>query len=168
MKTVMSKFTVAAVSVLAIPAVLTVAPAHAAPALPGFCVPANVVDGVCTARLSTVTADVVNGTIAGSPVGGGEAVTLAGQADAYLLSAGTTPRPEAVTSWDTAIEQVSTLDVDPTDPSWYGNAKARVFLPRTLNDLATRFPPDTLVVRFAPGDPASPTFELVSIQPTLP
>lgn len=168
MKTVMSNRTCAAMlTALVIPAVLTVAPAHAAPALPGFCAPATVVDGVCSARLESVTADVVNGTITGSPVGGGEAVTLAGQADAYLPSVGTAPRPEAVTNWDTTIDQVGHLDVDPSDPNWYGNAKARVFMPRTLNDLATQFPPGTLVVRFVPGDAASATFELVSIQPTL-
>lgn len=168
MKTVMSNHTFAAAfAALAIPAVLTVAPAHAAPALPGFCVPATVVDGVCTARLESVTADAVNGTITGSPVGGGAEITLAGQGDAYLPSVGSAPRPEAVTNWDTTIDQVGNLDVDPSDPNWYGNAKARVFMPRTLNDLATQFPPDILVVRFVPGDAASGTFELVSIQPTL-
>jgi len=167
MKTVMSKFTLAAVSALAIPAVLNVAPAHAAPALPGFCVPATVVDGVCTARLSSVTADVVNGTITGSPVGGGEAVTLAGEGDAYLKSVGTAARPEPVANWDTTIDQTSHLGVDPSDPNWYGNAKAKVFMSRTLNGLATQFPPDTLVVRFAADEAQPGAFRLVSIQPTL-
>ncbi|MHA7731931.1 hypothetical protein [Mycobacterium sp. ML3] len=47
-----------------------------------------------------------------------------------------------------------------------GNAKARAFLPRTLNDLAAQFPPNTLVVRFAPDDSQPGVFRLVSIQPT--
>jgi hypothetical protein len=156
----------AAISVLAGPALLNMAEAHAAP-LPGFCLPPTVVDDVCTARLTSVTADVVNGTITGIPVGGGTAVTLAGQEDAYLQSTGfgdATPSP--VESWDAAIDGVSNLDVDASDPNWYGNAKAKVFLPRTLNDLATQFPPDTLVVRFAADDTQPDSFRLISIQPT--
>ena len=57
-------------------------------------------------------------------------------------------------------------NLDPADPNWYGNAKARAFLPRTLNDLASQFPPDILVVRFAPDDAQSGTLQIVSIQPT--
>ena len=68
---------IVATAVLAFPAVLNAAQAHAAP-LPDFCVSSSVVDNVCTARLTSVTADVVNGTITGSPVGGGTAITLAG------------------------------------------------------------------------------------------
>ena len=60
----------------------------------------------------------------------------------------------------------SNLSVDSSDPNWYGNAKAKVFLPRTLNDLASQFPADTLVVRFTPDDDQSGTFRLESIQPT--
>lgn len=152
---------------LAIAAVLGAAPAHAAP-LPEFCGPAVVIDDVCTVRLASVTADVVDGTITGTPVGGGAAITLAGQHDAYLKSVGFGPAPpESVQSWDTTIEQVGGLDVSPAEPNWYGNAKARVFLPRTLNDLATRFPPNTLLVRFTAADTEPAPWRLVSIQPTL-
>lgn len=156
------------ISALAIPAVLTIAPAHADPLLPGFCVPATGVDGVCTARLASVTTDVVDGTITGAPVGSTDTVTLAGQGDVYLKSTGfgTVP-PEAVQNWDATLDRVNSLSVDPNDPSWYGNAKSKVFLPRTLNDLATRFPPDSLVVRFAADETQPGTFRLVSIQPTF-
>lgn len=156
----------AATAALVVPAVLNVAPAHGDP-LPGFCVPPSVVDNVCTARLTSVTADVVDGTITGTPDGGGAAVTLAGPADAYLKSAGFGDAPpEAVQRWDAEIDNVSNLDTSPADPNWYGNAKAKVFLPRTLNDLATKFPPGSLVVRFTPDDSRPDAFRLVSIQPT--
>lgn len=159
------RFALAAAVVIG--AVLGAAPAHAAP-LPAFCGPAVVIDDVCTVRLASVTADVVDGTITGTPVGGGAVITLAGQHDAYLKSVGFGPvPPESVQNWDSTIEQVSGLDVSPAEPNWYGNAKARVFLPRTLNDLATRFPPDTLVVRFTAADAGSAALRLVSIQPTL-
>ncbi len=39
-------------------------------------------------------------------------------------------------------------------------------MPRTLNELATHFPPNTLLVSFTPDDASSDTFRLVSIQPT--
>lgn len=157
----------AAVCVLAMPAVLGVAQAHAAP-LPDFCVPADVVDDVCTARLTSVTDDVVNGTITGTPVGGGAAITLAGQDDAYLKSEGFPDAPpEAVQRWDTAIESVENLSVDPSEPNWYGNAKAKVFLPRTLNGFADELPPGSLLVRFtAPDDTRPDVYRIVSIQPT--
>jgi hypothetical protein len=156
----------AAVAVLAFPAVVSAAPAHAAPPLPDFCVAATVVDDVCTARLTTVTADVVDGTITGTPVGGGAAVTLTGQADAYLKSDGFGPTPpEAVRSWDEQIDLVGGLTTDPSDPNWYGNAKSKVFLPRGLNDLATQFPPDTLLVRFTSDETVPYALRLVSIQP---
>lgn len=147
-------------------AVLNAGPAHAGP-LPGFCVPPHVVDDVCTTRLTSVTADVIDGTITGTPVGGGAAITLAGQADAYLKSAGfgDTP-PDPIQEWDSAIERVSGLDTSPSDPNWYGNAKARVFLPRTLNDLATEFPSGSLVVGFVADDTRPDALRLVSIQPT--
>ncbi|WP_234835074.1 hypothetical protein [Mycolicibacterium stellerae] len=155
-----------AISVLALPVVLNVAAAHGSP-LPGFCSPPSVVDNVCTARLTSVTANAVDGTITGTPVGGGAAITLAGQGDAYLKSAGFgDPPPDPVQQWDATIDIVNTVGVDPTDPNWYGNAKAKAFLPRTLNDLASKFPPDILVVRFAPDDAEGGTFRLVSIQPT--
>ncbi|MUL81259.1 hypothetical protein FZI95_05670 [Mycobacterium sp. CBMA247] len=156
----------AATAALVVPIVLNVTPAHAAP-LPGFCVPPNVVDNVCTTRLRSVTADVVDGTITGTPVSGGAAITLAGQEDAYRKSAGfgDTP-PDPVQQWDAAIDKVGNLDTSPSDPNWYGNAKARVFLPRTLNDLATQFPADSIVVRFVADDTRPDSLRLVSIQPT--
>ncbi|WP_234796541.1 hypothetical protein [Mycolicibacterium porcinum] len=157
----------AAAAALAIPSLLNVAPAHANP-LPGFCVPPSVVDGICTARLKSVTADVVDGTITGTPVGGDAPVTLAGPADAYLKSTGFgTAPPDPIQQWDKAIDNISGLDTSPADPNWYGNAKARVFLPRTLNDLATKFPADVLAVRFTPDDSRPDAFRLVSIQPTV-
>jgi hypothetical protein len=61
---------------------------------------------------------------------------------------------------------VGNLDTDPSDPNWYGNAKSRAFLPRTLNNLASQFPPDLLVVRFTPDDAQPGSFRLISIQPT--
>lgn len=140
--------------------------AHADP-LPAFCTPATVVDDVCTVRLASVTADTVDGTITGTPVGGGSAVTLAGTADAYLTSAGFDSAPPGpVQEWDTAIDQVSALGTDASDPNWYGNAKAKVFLTRTLNGIATRFPADVLQVRFSPDGAQPGVFRLVSIQPT--
>jgi hypothetical protein len=152
-----------AVLIAALPGV----PAHAAP-LPDFCVPASVVGDVCTARLTSVTADAVNGTITGTPVGGGTAVTLAGQGDAYLKSSGFgDARPEPVQRWDETLDSVSGLSVDPADPDWYGNAKARAFLPRTLNDLATQFPPGILTVRFTSDDAQPAMFHLVSVQPSV-
>jgi hypothetical protein len=155
----------AAVALLALPAVLNIAPAQADP-LPAFCVPPSVVDNVCTARLTSVTANVTDGTITGTPVGGGSAVTVAGQLDAYQKSAGFgDARPGPVQRWDEAIDSVTTLDVDPTNPNWYGNAKSRAFLPRTLNDLATQFPPNILLIRFTPDDTQANSFRLVSIQP---
>lgn len=140
--------------------------AHADP-LPVACVPANTVDNVCTTRLTSVTADAVNGTITGTPVGGSTAITLAGQADAYVKSTGFGDSvPEAVQRWDSTIDSVSQLSVDQFDPNWYANAKTRVVMPRTLNDLATQFPPDVLVVRSTPDDAQPGVFRLVSIQAT--
>jgi hypothetical protein len=118
-------------------------------------------------RLESVTTDAVNGTITGTPVGGGTAITVAGQGDAYQKSAGFgAAPPEIVQRWDDTIDTVVSLNVDPSDPNWYGNAKARAFLPRTLNDLASQFPPDTLMLRFTPDNAPSGSFRLVSIQPT--
>lgn len=163
----MNSFRLAGAAALAAGAVLTAAPVHAAP-LPGFCRPDVVVDGVCATRLVSVTDDAVDGTITGTPVGGTEAITLAGQGDAYLKSNGFGEAPpEAVRNWDATLDQVSGLDVSPADPNWYGNAKAKVFLPRTLNDLATHFPPDSLLVRFTSDETQPGVFQLVSIQPTL-
>jgi len=71
-----------------------------------------------------------------------------------------------VQEWDTTIGRVNSLSTDASDPNWYGNAKAKTFMPRTLNDLATQFPRDILVVRFASDDAQTSSFRLVSIQPT--
>jgi hypothetical protein len=156
---------VAAVCVMAVAALPNASPAQAAP-LPEFCVPAGVVDDVCTARLTSVTANVTDGTITGTPVGGGTAITVAGQDDAYEKSVGFGEAPpDPVRRWDDTIDSVSGLDVDASNPNWYGNAKAKVFLPRTLNDLATQFPPDTLLVQFTPDDAQPNVFRLVTIQP---
>jgi hypothetical protein len=158
--------TVAVVSALSSMAVVNLATAHATP-LPSFCVPPDVVGDVCTARLQSVTADVINGTITGTPVDGGSAVTLAGYDDAYLKSTGFgDARPDVVQRWDDTIDGVNGSSVDASDPNWYGNAKSRAFLPRTLNDLAAQFPPDVLVVRFTPGEDQSGSYRLESIQPT--
>ncbi|CAM3161392.1 hypothetical protein BST27_20440 [Mycobacterium intermedium] len=156
----------AALAVLALPTVLNIATAQADP-LPAFCVPSSVVDNVCTARLTSVTDNVTDGTITGTPVGGGATITLAGQGDAYQKSAGFgDARPALVQEWDDAIDKVSGLPTDPSDPNWYGNAKSKAFLPRTLNSLAAQFPPNILVVRFTPDDAQPGWFRLVSIQPT--
>lgn len=156
----------AVAAMLTVPGVLNAATAQAVP-LPDFCVPPKLVDNVCTARLTSVTADVVDGTITGTPVDGGAAVTLTGREDAYLKSTGFGATPPApVAQWDNEIDKVGNLDTDPSDPNWYGNAKARVFLPRTLNDLATKFPPDVLLVRFTPDDTRPDALRLVSIQPS--
>ncbi|RUP03179.1 MAG: hypothetical protein EKK34_20065 [Mycobacterium sp.] len=154
----------AALSVLSFPAVLNTAVAHGTP-LPAFCAPPAVVDNVCTVRLASVTANVSDGTITGKPVGGGTAITLSGLADAYLKSTGfgATP-PAAIQRWDTELDGVG--PVDPSNPNWYGEAKSRAFLPRTLNDIAAQFPPGVLVVRFTPDDANPGWFRLVSIQPT--
>ena len=157
---------IAAISVLAMPAVLNAAQAHAAP-LPDFCVPPSVVDDVCTVRLTSVTDDVIDGTITGAPVGGGAAITFSGQENAYLKSAGFgDAAPDTIKEWDATIDRVSDLSTEPSNPNWYGNAKAKVFLPRTLNDLASKFPADVLVVRFTPDDGQPDSFRLESIQPT--
>lgn len=37
---------------------------------------------------------------------------------------------------------------------------------RSLNDLASQFPPATLIIRFTPDDAQPDSFRLVSIQPT--
>jgi hypothetical protein len=111
-----------------------------------------------------VTANSIDGTITGTPVGGGAPVTLWGQLDAYLKSQGFGDAPpDPVQRWDSAIDGV--VNTDPSGPDWYGAANSRAFLPRTLNDLASRFPPDTIVVRFVPDDTHSGLFRLVSIQP---
>lgn len=154
----------AALSVPAFSIILNISPAHAAPP-PDICRPtAGGDDTACTARLSSVTADTAGGTITGTPVGGGAPVTLWGPADAYLKSQGFgNTAPDPVQRWDAAIDGVN--NADPANPNWYGTAKSRAFLPRTLDGLASEFPPGVLVVRFVPDDIHSGWFRLVSIQP---
>ena len=154
----------AAIFAAVFPTILSIAPAHGAPGS-DTCKPATSGDdNVCIARLTSVTANTTDGTITGAPVGGGAAVTLWGQSDAYLKSAGfgDTP-PDPVQRWDAAIGRVN--NADPSDPDWYGAAKSRAFLPRSLDELASRFPPDIIVARFVPDDTHPGWFRLVSIQP---
>jgi hypothetical protein len=151
-----------AISALVFAAFLGIAPAHGAPEV---CGPATNADNdACTARLTSVTANTIDGTMTGTPVVGGAPITLSGQWDAYLRSDGfgDTP-PDPVQSWDAAIDRVNNFD--PSDPNWYGQAKSRAFLPRELDELASRFPPNIIVVRFLPDDTHSGWFRLVSIQP---
>lgn len=154
----------ATLSVLAFAFVPSVSPAHAAPP-PEVCAPpGGGQDDACTARLQSVTANTVDGTFTGTPVGGGSPLTFWGQADAYLKSQGFGDgAPDAVQRWDASIDGVN--NVDPSNPDWYGNAKSRAFLPRSLNDLASQFPPGVLLVRFVPDDTHSGWFRLESIQP---
>ncbi|KAA0101345.1 hypothetical protein CIW49_05100 [Mycolicibacterium sp. P1-18] len=144
--------------------------ASPADADPTGCPPAAAVDaGSCSARLVSVTADAVDGTITGTPAGGQVAITLSGQPQAYLPSTGFAGgSPDPVQQWDATLERVNSAAPpgNPTDPNWYGNGKATAFLPRQLNDLATRFPPETLVVRFTPDDGHPGWFRMTSIQPT--
>ena len=78
--------------------------AYASP-LPDVCIPAVVVDNVCTVRLTSVTADAIDGTITGTPVGGGAAITLAGPLAAYQRSQGFGDVPPApIQRWDTEID----------------------------------------------------------------
>jgi len=66
----------AAISVLAFPTILGIAPVHGAPG-PDICKPATSGDdSACTARLTSLTANSTDGTITGTPVGGGAPVTL--------------------------------------------------------------------------------------------
>lgn len=154
----------AAISVLAFPTILGIASAHGAPG-PDICKPATSGDDSgCTARLTSLTANSTDGTITGTPVGGGAPVTLWGQSDAYLKSQGfgDTP-PDPIQRWNAEIDGVN--NADPSGPDWYAAGKSRAFLPRSLDELASRFPPDIIVVRFVPDDTHSGWFRLVSIQP---
>jgi len=154
----------AAISVLVFATVLSIAPADGTPA-PDICKPATSVDdNVCAARLTSVTANTTDGTITGTPVGGSAPVTLWGRSDAYLKSEGfgDTP-PDPVQRWDAAIDSVN--NADPSGPDWYAAGKSRAFLPRSLDEVASGFPPDIIVVRFVPDDTHSGWFRLVSIQP---
>lgn len=130
------------------------------------CKPPATVDNanVCTARLLSVRANSTDGTISGTAVGGGAALTLWGPSDAYLKSQGfgDTP-PDPIQQWDNTIDRVN--NADPASPDWYGAGKSRAFLSRELNGQATRFPVNTIIVRFVPDDSHAGWFKLVSIQP---
>ena len=144
---------------------LGIASAHGTPGsdIHAWCMPPATVDSdVCTARLISVTTNVTDGTITGTPVGGSAPLTLSGQSGAYLKSVGfgDTP-PDAVRQWDSTIDRVS----DTSSPDWYGAGKSNAFLPRQLNDLAARFPANIIVVRFTPDDTHAGWFRLTSIQP---
>jgi hypothetical protein len=131
-----------------------IGPAQAAPA----CAPSTV-------RLASVTADTIDGTITGSPVGGGAPITLTGPLEAYQRSEGfgETP-PPAVKQWDDTLDQAN-VPIAPDDPNWYGRAKNRAFAPRSLNDLAVSFPANTLVVQYGQGDQRGPACVMSSIRP---
>jgi len=158
-----------AITALVYSAMLTIAPVPAAPGsdIHDVCKPPATVDAdMCTARLVSVTANSADGTIAGTPVGGGVPLTFSGQSDAYLKSVGFgDPPPDAIQQWDAAIDRVNNADPS-SSPDWYGVGKAKAFLPRQLNDQATRFPANTIVVRFTNDDTHAGWFRLASIQPT--
>ncbi|MET0451037.1 MAG: hypothetical protein ABW137_04315 [Mycobacterium sp.] len=140
--------------------VFGIAPAGAEP---GGCPAGATVDGdACSARLTSVTAK--DFTITGTLVGSQPPVTLSGQPASYLPSSGFATPPDTVQEWDATIERVNSLD--PADPNWYGNGKAKAFLPTELNRLATQFPPEALVVRFVPDESNPAVFQLLSVQPT--
>ncbi|WP_026256024.1 hypothetical protein [Mycobacterium sp. 155] len=131
-----------------------IAPAHSAPG----CAPATV-------RLVSVTADSTDGTITGSPVGGGAPITLTGPLDAYQRSEGFGDNPPAVIKqWDDTLDQAK-VPIAPDDPNWYGHAKSQAFAPRSLNDLAVSLPANTLVVHYWQGEAPSPACVMSSIQP---
>jgi len=146
--------------------ILGAAPVHAAPVdISAACQPPAILGGdTCTARLISVTANSADGTITGTPIGSVAALTFSGQSDAYLPSVGFgDTAPDAIQQWDAAINRINNLD--PSTPDWYGDGKARAFLPRQLNEQATRFPDDTIVVRFTIDDANPGWFRLRSIQP---
>ncbi|OBA63055.1 hypothetical protein A5647_06215 [Mycobacterium sp. 1100029.7] len=155
---------IAAISALLLPAVVGITTSHAAP-LPDVCRSATTgADDVCTVRLISLTANTIDGTITGIPVGGVAPITLAGQLDAYLRSDGFgNAPPDPVQRWDAAIDHAN--DAIPSGPDWYGQAKSRAFLPRELNELATQFSPGTTVVRFVSDETTGGGYRLVSIQP---
>lgn len=158
-------FTLAAV---AVSASLGIASVSGAPEsdIHDTCKPPATVDNsnVCTARLISVTANSTDGTITGMAVGGGAALTLWGQSDAYLKSEGFGDTPsDPIQQWDKAIDRVN--NTDPASPDWYGAGKSQAFLSRELNGLAARFPVNTIIVRFMPDDSHAGWFKLVSIQP---
>jgi hypothetical protein len=122
--------------------------------------------GPTTVRLASVTAEATDGTITGTPVDGGASVTLSGPLSAYVKSEGfgDTP-PVSVQRWDELIDSANT-PLPSDDPNWYGRAKARAFMTRTLNEEAVHLPPNTIVVHYSAGDDAPAGWcSLSSIQP---
>jgi hypothetical protein len=120
-----------------------------------------------TVRLTSVTAEATDGTITGTPVGGGAPVTLSGPLSAYLKSQGFGDAPPtAVQRWDELIDSANAPFAS-DDPNWYGHAKAMAFMTRTLNDQAVHLPANTIVVNYSAGDDAAhPGWcSLSSIQP---
>ncbi|CAN5521237.1 hypothetical protein BH09ACT8_BH09ACT8_50130 [soil metagenome] len=113
-------------------------------------------DGACFGRLIPVTAK--DFTITGTSVGGHSPIALSGQTQAHLPSTGFVgTSSDPVQQSDAAIDRV----VNSSDPNWYGNGKARAFLPVELNQRATQFPPDTGMVRFVPDEANPGGFRLV-------
>jgi hypothetical protein len=157
--------TSATTATLAAVALLGAAPAHAEP---GGCPTGAATDGTtCVVKLTAVTANSADGSLTGTPAGGSAPITVMGQADSYQLSTGFGGNPpDLVQQWDDTIRRVR--DANPSDPNWYGQGKSAAFLPRQLNDLATRLPAGTIVLRSVPDPSDSHLFTLQSIQPVGP
>jgi hypothetical protein len=151
-------------SALLFATILTITPAQA----DTTCKAAPEFDGTRSTRLISVTAESYNGTITGTPVGGGDPVTLWGENDAYQKSEGFGDAPpDAVRQWDENIDWVNRVR-DPNDPNWYGDAKATAFFPRTQNSLASELPVNSIVVSFGTDHDKPCGYKLYSIQPVAP
>lgn len=144
------------------PFLLGIGSAHAEPL---GCPTGATVDGSgCSLRLTLVTVNSTDGTMTVTPVGSSTPITIVGEPDSYLRSAGFGSDPPAlVQQWDATIDRVG--NTNPADPDWYGEGKAKAFLPRQLNELAPRLPAGTIVARFVPDASDSHLLQLVSIQP---
>lgn len=118
----------------------------------------------CSARFTGLSANSTDGTLTGTPVGGTAPITIFGQPDSYLRSAGFgSGAPDLVQQWDATIERVNSGKI--TDPGGYGQGKSEAFLPRQLNELAAQLPAGTILIRFATDDADSHILQLSSIQP---
>ena len=156
-----SAFTAAA-AVASVGLLLGIGPAEADPQ--GCPVGATVDGDGCSARMTSVTADDVDGTLTFTPVGGSTPITVFGEPDFYLPSTGFgSAVPDLVAQWDATVHRVR--DVDPADPGWYGQGKAQAFLPRQLNQLATQLPAGTIAIRFVPDESDPHILQLQSIRP---
>jgi hypothetical protein len=141
--------------------VLCAPPAVADP--PGCPVGATADGHGCSARLASVTADQINGTLTGTPIGGSVPITIFGEPAFYLPSRGFgSAAPDLVRQWDATIRGVSRAD----DPGSYSHGTAEALLPRQLNDLAAQFPAGTVVIRFTPDRSDPHILRPLSIQPT--